>query len=84
MHFPRGKGNLHWSRWERNGDLPATETCKERHSKQKKKKKRKQNRSPGNLEGQGARKEGWGGWQTWQDRSRQEGTVKVREKMEGR
>lgn len=39
MHFPRGEGNLHWSRWERNGDLPATETCKERHSKQKKKHK---------------------------------------------
>lgn len=38
--------------WER--DLPATETCKERHSKQKKKHKRKQNRSPGKLEGQGA------------------------------
>ncbi|VFV17664.1 Hypothetical predicted protein [Lynx pardinus] len=55
-------GNLHWSRWERNGDLPATETCKERHSKQKKKHKRKQNRSPGNLEGQGAGKEGWDGW----------------------
>ncbi|EGV98724.1 hypothetical protein I79_013418 [Cricetulus griseus] len=46
-------GNLHWSHWER--DLPATETCKERHSKQKKKHKRKQNRSPGELEGQGAR-----------------------------
>lgn len=52
VHFPKGKGNLHWSRWER--DLPATETCKERHSKQKKKHKRKQNRSPGKLEGQGA------------------------------
>lgn len=53
MHFPKGKGNLHWSHWER--DLPATETCKERHSKQKKKHKRKQNRSPGKLEVQGAR-----------------------------
>ena len=66
------------------GDHPAPEICKERHSKQKKKHKRKQNRSAGNLEEQGARKEGWGGWLTWQVRSRLEGTVKVKEKMEGR
>lgn len=43
--------------------------------KTKKKHKRKQNGSPGSLEEQGVRKE---------DRNRQEGTMIVREKMEGR
>jgi hypothetical protein len=46
---PKCKGNLPLSRRKL-----ATETCQERHSKQKKKHKSKQNRFPGKLEGQGA------------------------------
>lgn len=74
MHFPQGKGGIYTgAAGSGTENLPATETCKERHSTEKETQKETKQITRQSA-GAGSWREGRvGGWQSWQDRSRRAG-----------